>query len=52
MPFQIAQRLAKPWSFMTSYGRIDGVHCAENTRLLQGILREEWGFDGLVMSDW
>lgn len=36
----------------TSYGRIDNVHCSENKRLLQTILRDEWKFDGLVMSDW
>ncbi|EJU05621.1 putative beta-glucosidase from glycoside hydrolase family GH3 [Dacryopinax primogenitus] len=52
MPFMIAQRDAKPWSYMTSYGRLNGTHCAENPMLLRGILRGEWGFDGLVMSDW
>ncbi|KAI5122379.1 hypothetical protein M0805_004136 [Coniferiporia weirii] len=51
-PFMLAQKHAKPWAFMTSYGRIEGVHCSENKRLLDGILRKEWGFDGLVMSDW
>lgn len=34
------------------YGRIDGVHCAENPALLRDILRKEWGFDGIVISDW
>ncbi|KAI0713388.1 putative beta-glucosidase from glycoside hydrolase family GH3 [Earliella scabrosa] len=51
-PFMLAQKKAKPWAYMTSYGRINGVHCAENPALLQGILRKEWGFDGIVMSDW
>lgn len=51
-PFMLAQKFAKPQAFMTSYGRIDGVHCSENPRLLQNILREEWGFDGIIMSDW
>ncbi|GAA5898000.1 hypothetical protein JCM6882_003304 [Rhodosporidiobolus microsporus] len=51
-PFEIAQRLAKPWSYMTSYSRLNGIHASESKELLQGILREEWGFDGLVMSDW
>ncbi|EIN08123.1 hypothetical protein PUNSTDRAFT_154781 [Punctularia strigosozonata HHB-11173 SS5] len=51
-PFMLAQIHAKPWAFMTAYGRIDGVHCSENPRLLKGILREEWGFDGIVISDW
>ncbi|EED79163.1 hypothetical beta-glucosidase from glycoside hydrolase family GH3 [Postia placenta Mad-698-R] len=51
-PFMLAQRDAHPWSFMTSYGRIGGVHCSENPTLIQDILRKEWGFDGIVMSDW
>ncbi|KAL5529382.1 hypothetical protein ACEPAG_5367 [Sanghuangporus baumii] len=51
-PFMLAQKLARPWAFMTSYGRIDGIHCSENKRLLSDILRREWSFDGLVMSDW
>lgn len=37
---------------MRSYGRIDDIHCAENPRLLDDILRKEWGFDGMVVSDW
>ncbi|KAG6868996.1 hypothetical protein C0993_005654 [Termitomyces sp. T159_Od127] len=51
-PFMIAQRDAKPGAFMTSYGRIEGVHCSENKKLLTGILRNEWGFEGIVISDW
>ncbi|EIW60730.1 glycoside hydrolase family 3 protein [Trametes versicolor FP-101664 SS1] len=51
-PFMLAQKKARPWAFMTSYGRINGVHCAENPTLLKDILRKEWGFDGIVMSDW
>jgi len=50
--FMLAQNHAKPWAYMTSYGRIDGIHCSENPRLLNDILRKEWQFDGLVMSDW
>lgn len=52
MPFQIAQRDAKPWAYMTSYNRVNGLHVSENPRLLKKILRGEWGFDGMVMSDW
>lgn len=52
LPFQLAQRHAKPWSYMTSYNRINDVHSSEDPYLLQQILRKEWGFDGLVMSDW
>lgn len=52
MPFQIAQRDAKPWAFMTAYNRVNGTHASESPKLLQHILRDEWGFDGLTMSDW
>ncbi|KZO92433.1 glycoside hydrolase family 3 protein [Calocera viscosa TUFC12733] len=51
-PFMLAQKHAKPWSYMTSYNRINGLHCSEHPWLLTKVLREEWGFDGLVMSDW
>ncbi|KAH8829706.1 glycoside hydrolase family 3 protein [Flagelloscypha sp. PMI_526] len=51
-PFMLAQKLASPWAFMTSYGRINGVHCAESPELLQGVLRNEWKFNGMVVSDW
>lgn len=52
MPFQITQRDARPKAYMTSYNKINGLHVSENKRLLQHILRDEWGFDGLTMSDW
>ncbi|KAG4428591.1 hypothetical protein IFR05_015923 [Cadophora sp. M221] len=51
-PFQIAIRDSKPWTIMTAYNKINGIHCSAHEELLQKILREEWGFDGLVMSDW
>lgn len=52
LPFQITQRDAKPMALMTSYNLVNGTHASENPKLLQQTLREEWGFDGLVMSDW
>ena len=36
----------------TSYNRLGGIHCSENPHLLRDVLRGDWGFDGLVMSDW
>jgi len=41
-----------PWTFMCSYNLFEEVYCSENKKLLIDILRDEWGFDGLVMSDW
>jgi len=43
---------AGPWAIMTGYNRLGGTFCSEHVRLLDEILRREWGFDGLVMSDW
>lgn len=51
-PFEAAVREAGAWSVMAAYNRLGGLHCSEHERLLTGILREEWGFDGVVISDW
>jgi len=39
-------------AYFPRYGRINGVHCSENKRLLTDILRKEWKFQGIVISDW
>ncbi len=51
-PFRLAMAEAGPWSIMTSYNRLNGTYTSENATLLKTILKEEWHFDGLVVSDW
>ncbi|KAI5921346.1 family 3 glycoside hydrolase [Camillea tinctor] len=51
-PFEIAIKEAKPWAVMTGYNSVNGHHCDSNPFLLQKVLRGDWGWDGLVMSDW
>jgi beta-glucosidase len=51
-PFQIAEAKSKPWSYMTSYNKVNGTHASESKWLLEDVLRGEWGADTLVMSDW
>ena len=52
LPFQLAVRDADPGSFMTAYNGVNGTYCSESADLLDGLLRGEWGWNGLVMSDW
>lgn len=51
-PFEMIVKEAKPWSIMCAYNRLNGIYASEHKQLLNDILREEWGFDGIVISDW
>lgn len=50
--FETAVKKAKPWTIMCSYNKINGTYAAENRKYLTEVLKEEWGFDGFVVSDW
>lgn len=50
--FQIVIEQSKPWSIMSAYNKINGVYCSENKHLLKDILRDEWKYNGIVISDW
>lgn len=51
-PFRIAIRDANPWAVMSSYNRVNGIYACENNHTLLEILKGEWKYDGIVMSDW
>lgn len=51
-PFEIIVREVAPWAIMGAYNAVNGIRACENHDLLTGILREEWGYRGLVMTDW
>src|SRR4051794_3027897 len=50
--FQRVVTTARPWTVMCSYNRINGIYASQNRWLLTDVLRDEWGFEGLVVSDW
>jgi beta-glucosidase len=50
--FEIAIKKSQPWTVMAAYNPVNGIHATENRYLLKDILKEEWGFEGIVISDW
>lgn len=51
-PFEMVVKNEEPWTIMCSYNKVNGTYMSQNKKYLTEILREEWGFSGLIVSDW
>lgn len=52
LPFEIVVEDSSPWAIMAAYNKVNGIPATEHTGLVEGVLKGEWGFDGVVVSDW
>ena len=50
--FEIAIKESNPWTVMTAYNRVNGSYCSQNKKLISDVLRKEWGYKGVAISDW
>ena len=50
--FEKAVKQAQPWTVMACYNRVQGVYCTQSAEMLSRKLKREWGFEGIVISDW
>ena len=50
--FEICVKESAPWTLMTSYNLLNGIHTSESSQLIEGILRGEWGYAGMITTDW
>lgn len=51
-PFEIIVKSSNPWAIMSAYNKVNGEYCTENKHLLKDILRKEWNYNGIIISDW
>lgn len=52
LPFSIVLQYADPWAVMTAYNKVNGTHVVEDRLILKKVLLGEWGYKGLILSDW